>query len=97
VGRKNWCFFGSDEHATAGANLFSLIASARLFDLDVEQYLAEIMLALPQWSRARYLELAPKYWAATRARILAADKRNADVLRDGIGNLVVPAAPSATE
>jgi hypothetical protein len=97
VGRKNWGFFGSDEHATAGANLFSLIASARLFDLDVEQYLAEIMLALPQWSRARYLELAPKYWAATRARIVAAHNRNADVLRDGIGNLVVPAAPSATE
>ncbi len=97
VGRKNWLFFGSDDHATAAANLFSLIASARLFDLDVEQYLAEIMLALPQWSRARYLELAPKYWAATRARILAADERNADVLRHGIGNLVVPAATGATE
>ena len=97
VGRKNWLFFGSDDHANAAANLFSLIASARLFDLDVEQYLAEIMLALPQWPRKRHLELAPKYWAATRARILAADERNADVLRACIGNLAIPAAPSATE
>jgi hypothetical protein len=24
---------------------------------------------LPYWPRGRYLELAPKYWAATRARI----------------------------
>jgi hypothetical protein len=69
--------------------------SARLFDLSVEQYLAEV--ALPQCSRPRCLDLAPKYWAATRARILAADKRDADVLRDGIRDLVVPAAPSATE
>lgn len=97
VGRKGWLFFGSDDHASAAANLFSLIASARLFDLDVEQYLAEIILALPQWPRERHLELAPKYWASTRARIVAADERNADVLRAGIGNLAIPAAPSATE
>ncbi|MBM4363465.1 MAG: transposase [Deltaproteobacteria bacterium] len=61
VGRKNWLFFGSDDHASAAANIFSLIASARLFNLDVEQYLAEIMLALPQWPHARHIELAPKY------------------------------------
>jgi len=52
------------------------------------------MLALPQWPHARHIELAPKYWAATRARILAAEKHNADVLRDGIGNRTIPAAPS---
>ncbi|MBM3992437.1 MAG: IS66 family transposase [Planctomycetes bacterium] len=97
VCRKNWLFFGSDENATAAANLFSLISSARLWALDVEQYLADIMLALPQWPLARHLELAPKYWADTRARILAASERNARVLRDGIGNLVIPAAPAAAE
>jgi len=43
------------------------------------------------------LEIAQKYWAPTRARILAADARNADVLRDGIGNLAIPAAPTAAE
>jgi transposase/regulator of replication initiation timing len=69
VGRRSWMFFGSDDHASAAANLFSLIASCELHGLDPENYLAEIIHVLPYWPRGRYLELAPKYWAATRARI----------------------------
>jgi len=41
-------------------------------------WLTEIVQVLPYWPRDRYLELAPKYWAATRARIAAAERR-----RDG--------------
>lgn len=69
VGRKNWLFFGSDDHAQAAANLFSLIASAKLHRIEPETYLAEIIRVMPYWPRDRYLELAPKYWAATRARL----------------------------
>jgi hypothetical protein len=36
VGRKAWLFFGSDDHAQSAANLFSLIASCLLHDLDSE-------------------------------------------------------------
>lgn len=32
-------------------------------------YLLDIIHVLPYWPRNRYLELAPKYWTATRARI----------------------------
>ena len=32
VGRKAWLFFGSDDHAQAAANIFSLIASCQLHD-----------------------------------------------------------------
>jgi len=39
VGRHAWLFFGSDDHASAAANLFSLIASCQLHDLDAETYL----------------------------------------------------------
>jgi len=83
-GRRAWLFFGSDDHATAAANLFSLIASCELHGLDAETYLAEIIHVVPFWPRDRYLELAPKYWAATRARIPAAD------LDVEIGNITVP-------
>ncbi|HTB77163.1 MAG TPA: IS66 family transposase [Polyangiaceae bacterium] len=69
VGRRAWLFFGSDDHASAAANLFSLIASCELHGLDPEAYLLDIIHVLPYWPRTRYLELAPKYWAATRARI----------------------------
>jgi transposase len=83
-GRRAWLFFGSDDHATAAANLFSLIASCELHGLDPETYLAEIIHVVPFWPRDRYLELAPKYWSATRTRIPAAE------LDVEIGNITVP-------
>ena len=91
VGRRAWMFFGSDDHATAAANLFSLIASCELHGLDPETYLAEIIHVLPFWPRDRYLELAPKYWAATRARIPA---RQLDV---EVGSVDVPPTLSSEE
>jgi len=69
TGRKAWLFFGSDDHAQAAANLYSLIAGCKLHDLDPELYLAEIIRIMPYWPRDRYLELAPAYWAQTRARL----------------------------
>jgi transposase len=84
AGRKAWLFFGSDDHATAAANLFSLIVSCQLHRLDPETYLAEILRIVPLWPRERYLELAPKYWAATRARL---DPRE---LAKELGPLTVP-------
>jgi len=83
-GRKAWLFFGDDDHASAAANHYSLIASCELHRLDPETYLAEIVHVLPFWPRGRYLELAPKYWAATRARIPAAE------LEVEIGDITVP-------
>jgi transposase len=69
VGRKAWMFYGSDDHASAAGNILSLVASCKLHDLDPEPYLCEIIKVLPYWPRDRYLELAPKYWRATRARL----------------------------
>lgn len=69
TGRKSWLFFGSDDHAEAAANLYSLIASCKLHRLDPELYLAEMIRIMPYWPRARYLELAPAYWPHTRARL----------------------------
>jgi transposase len=91
VGRRAWLFFGSDDHASAAANLLSLIASCELHRLDPETYLAEIIHLLPYWPRDRYLELAPKYWAATRARIPSAQ------LDVEIGDITVPPRLAAKE
>ena len=84
VGRKAWLFMGSDDHAHAAANLFSLIASCTLHGLEPEAYLADVIRVMPHWPRDRYLELAPKYWAATRARL------HADELARPVGHLTVP-------
>lgn len=69
VGRKAWMFYGSDTHAEAAAAIFSIIASCRLHRLDPFAYLDEVLRILPHWPRHRYLELGPKNWAATRARL----------------------------
>jgi hypothetical protein len=69
VGRKNWMFYGSDSHAESAAAIFSLIASCRLHSIDPQQYLDEVMRVLPYWPKHRHLELAPKYWQATRRNL----------------------------
>ncbi len=91
VGRKGWLFVGSDQHAEAAGHLFSLIASARLHRLDPEGYLRDVIRVLAHWPKDRYLELAPKYWAATRARLDQAE------LVAEIGPLTVPPPVPATE
>jgi transposase len=90
VGRNAWLFFGSDDHASAAANLFSLFASCKLHNLDPEAYLTDVIRVMPYWPRDRYIELAPKYWALTRARL------NPDELRMPLGHISVP-PPLPTE
>ena len=90
VGRKAWLFVGSDDHAEAAGHLFSLIASARLHRLDPEAYLRDLFRVLGHWPRGRYLELSPRYWAATRARL------DPQQIAAEIGPLTVPAPLAAT-
>ena len=62
-------FYGSDNHAESAAAIFSLIASCRLHRIDAKQYLDEILRILPYWPSTRYIELALKFWLATRAKL----------------------------
>lgn len=89
-GRKAWLFVGSDDHGQASGNLLTLIASARLHKLDPELYLRDVFRVLPHWPRERYLELAPRYWSVTRARL---DPKELD---QELGPLKVPEPPLPT-
>ncbi len=90
VGRKAWMFYGSDDHASAAGNVLSLVASCKLHDLDPEPYFCEIIKTLPYWPRDRYLELAPKYWRNTRARL------NPRELERELGPITLPPPPPPT-
>lgn len=79
-------FAGSDEHAESAGHILSLVASARLHNLDPEPYLRDLIRLLPFWPRDRFLELAPKYWAATRATL------DLEQLRRPVGVIDVPPA-----
>ena len=91
IGRKAWLFFGSDDHASAAANLFSLIASCKLHGLDPERYLTEVIQLMPYWPRERYLELAPALWAQTRSRLDSTE------LATEVGNITVPPPIDSTK
>jgi len=90
TGRKAWLFFGSDDHAEAAANLYSLIASCKLHGIDPDRYLAEVIRVMPYWPRDRYLELAPAFWAPTRARLDPTE------LATELGHVTVPPVPLDT-
>ena len=91
TGRNSWLFFGSDDHAKSAATLFSLVASCKLHGLDPETYLADVIRVMPYWKRDRYLELAPKYWAETRARLDDVE------MERPLGHVTVPAPIAAKE
>jgi transposase len=84
TGRNAWLFVGSDLHGVASGHLLTLIASARLHKLDPEVYLRDVFRVLPHWPRDRYLELAPRYWRITRARL------RRDELDHEVGWLTIP-------
>jgi transposase len=84
IGRKAWLFVGSDDHAQSAGHLFSLIASCKLHGLDPETYLRDLFRVLAHWPKDRHLELAPRYWASTRARLDGVE------LTREIGPLTVP-------
>jgi hypothetical protein len=91
TGRKAWMFIGSDDHAQAAGNLLTLVASARLHKLDPEVYLRDLFRVLPHWPNGRYLELCPRDWAATRARLDPAQ------LEQELGRLDIPPPPSSEQ
>lgn len=86
VGRANWLFVGSDETAPWTCTFVSLIASCALHGIDPEGYLRDLFRVLPVWPKNRMLELAPKYWRATRERL------NQAQLALPLGPLTVPPA-----
>lgn len=91
TGRKAWMFIGSDDHAQAAGNLLTLVASARLHKLDPELYLRDLFRVLPHWPNGRYLELCPRDWAATRARLDPVQ------LEQELGRLDIPPPPSSEQ
>ena len=62
VGRKNWTFAGSDEGGRRAAAIYTLIATAKLNDIDPQAWLADVLARLPDHPAKRIHELLPWNW-----------------------------------
>ena len=62
VGRRNWTFAGSDEGGRRAAAIYTLIATAKLSDIDPQAWLADVLARLPDHPAKRIHELLPWNW-----------------------------------
>ena len=62
VGRRNWTFAGSDEGGRRAAAIYTLIATAKLNDVDPQAWLGDVLARLPDHSAKRIHELLPWNW-----------------------------------
>jgi len=62
VGRRNWTFAGSDEGGRRAAALYTLIATAKLNDVDPQAWLADVLARLQDHPAKRIHELLPWNW-----------------------------------
>ena len=69
LGRHNWMFFENETGLKWYTTFRSLIASCALHGINAHQYLEQVLRLAPHWPVSRVLELAPKYWKATVARL----------------------------
>jgi hypothetical protein len=81
TGRRNWLFVGSDDGAIVNTRFVTLLASARLHDIEPLGYIRDLFCLLPSWPKNRVLELAPAYWKQTLEQREAQEKLAANVFR----------------
>ena len=77
LGRHNWMFFENETGLKWYTTFRSLIASCALHGINAHQYLEQALRLAPHWPVSRVLELAPKYWKDTVARL---DERQRRIL-----------------
>jgi transposase len=68
VGRRNWTFCGSDAGGQRAAVIFTLIETAKLYDVDPRAWLADVLARIADHPASRIEELLPWRWKAARER-----------------------------
>lgn len=71
LGRKAWLFAGSDRGAERAAAIATLIATAKLNDVDPQAWLADVLARIAGHPVQRLDELLPWYWRSSAPDALA--------------------------
>lgn len=71
LGRKAWLFAGSDRGADRAAVMFTLIITAKLNDVDLQAWLADVFARIASLPQSRLHELLPWEWKKLRPQVAA--------------------------
>lgn len=71
LGRKAWMFAGSDRGGERAAAMYSLIATAKLNNVDPRAWLADVLARIADHPAARLHELLPWHWKKAADRLAA--------------------------
>jgi hypothetical protein len=67
LGRKNWLHVGSPEAGPKIAAIASIVETCRRLDINLRNYLRDVLPKLGQWPINRVGELTPTAWKAAQA------------------------------
>jgi transposase len=69
LGRKNYLFAGSHEGAKRAAIIYSLVATAKLHNVEPFAYLKDLLTRLPDHPHHKLAELLPQNWSAQSTKL----------------------------
>ena len=72
LGRRSWLFAGSDRGGERAAAIYTLIATAKLNDINPQAWLADVLARIADHPASRLDELLPWHWKATQDQAAAA-------------------------
>src|SRR6185436_2091163 len=72
LGRRSWLFAGSDRGGERAAAIYTLIATAKLNDINPQAWLADVLARIADHPVSRLHELLPWHWKATQNQAAAA-------------------------
>jgi transposase len=68
LGRRSWLFAGSDRGGQRAAQMYSLIVTARMNEVDPQAWLADVLARIAEHPIQRIKELLPWNWKSARLR-----------------------------
>lgn len=67
LGRRNWLHLGDKSAGPKLAAIISIVETARRLDINLREYLGDVLPRLGNWPANRVAELTPTAWKAARA------------------------------
>lgn len=68
LGRKNWLHIGGELAGPKIAAIASIVETCHRLEINVRQYLLDVLPKLPEWPMSRVRELTPSAWKAAQSK-----------------------------